>query len=689
MKSLDHHLVALWLTLCSVVGTSPLHANSGSTRSSSPSLAEQVQALATQCTAIRDAHAASLRVLENDADFALALALRALRRDLTQLTDRLPTDAALSQLAQRARDLAAQLAKQLPSGQVDPATASLLDRDALATARQAEHLRKESSAIQKELSDTLEQAQKWENAFHAFDFDPRRQNQIVRSLIADRRSSLTEPAQTPQMELDPELATKSQNAIAALNSTPTPPANNATFSTQIPPAEPVEPLQLPAPATEQTLEMRWAIVNQDPLHQALQRLLADPNDPTAQQALNQECFKHLIEIGPQVLRVGHRFQLPTAILTQLETAARLKSPAALHLLALMHLTGQGSGLNYPRGTAFLKEATKRLESHPEEPFGPGIETEAANQAISQVGTSWFWLAESYLLGLMEQQPETAATLYRTAASRGDPRAHQRLRQLTAVDRSRVFISWPPENADSALRASMLGLVEHCGTDLDAIEDHLANRAKLTAKSSDLNPTTSTPPEETVDLPPPDILRPYLGIDFTENFPIRGVAVQGVLYGSPADQAGLQPGDLIVQVNERSTSTLADFHHCLNQVQPGDAIQFRVLRPDHQPLLIQLKLGTITALSDSIEAVLEPLHLPSSWNPHQVGFRIMSVRPGSAAALSGLRSGDIALAANDRHLRRWNDLAAALYSHHRITTVLVQRRIPGTPPQLVSVVISAD
>jgi len=670
MMSHRRHLAIVLVTFCCGLSGGWVKAISPSPRTSGPSISEQVQAIAAHSTAIRDAHGSALRVLESSTDFPMSL--RALRRDLAKLTERLPQDTQLSSLGEQSRQLAAQLAQQLPTGKLEPETASRMDRDALTTARRAEALRHEISSIREEIRDTLDQAQKWENAYYAFDFDPRRQRQIVRALIADRRQSLTEQPSQKRIEPDPELPT----AITTLAS-----ADPAPFPLDLPPFEPIVPLDPPPADAEPVIELRRAILPNDPLRTALERTQANPTNPKARRSLNNECFKKLTQIGPQILQPASQTQLPVATMEHLEAAARLKVPAALHLLGLMHLTGQGSGLNYPRGTAYLKEAAKLLEANPQEPFGPGVDADSASRAISRVGTSWFWLAESYLLGLMEQQPETAATLYRTAAHYGDPRAHQRIRQLTAVDRSRVYISWPPTDADTDHAPTFLGLLEHCGTDLDDLETRLATKTALAESKPQRKPQPVAAPEE-------EVLRPFLGIDFARNDSAPGVGIRSVLFGSPADLAGLRTSDLIIQVNDRSTSTLDDFNNCLHKAKPGDIIKLRVLRPEQQPFEVTVKLGTVTALNDSIEAILEPVSLPSSWNPHQVGFRIMSVRPNSPAARAGLRPGDIALGANDRHFRQWNDLATALYNRNGITTLLIQRRLPGNPPQLLSVVISA-
>lgn len=671
MKGQLHHPATVLLTVgwLLIVGSlpSPSQANNTSPRPSAPSISEQVQALATHCLAIRDAHCSALQVLGKSQDFQVGF--RALRRDLAKLSERLPHDSQLSALAQQARQLAAQLAQALPTGSLTPEDASRLDRDALTTARRAESLRNEITGIRTEITGTLEHAQKWENAFHAFDFDPRRRNHIVSSLIADRHQSLTENPPQPRIEPDPDLP----KAPLAQTS---PPAAFVLFD-PVPSGE-ITPPDLPTEDAPPTIEIRPAILIKDPLLSALDRFKAEPHNPKTQRHLNNECFKKLADIGPQVLQPGSRVKLSVNTMEQLEAAAVLKVPAALHLLALMHLTGQGSGLNYPRGTAYIKEAAKTLDANPLEPFGPGIDAERAAETLSQVGTSWFWLAETYLLGLMEQQPEKAAALYRTADQYGDPRAQQRIRQLTAVDRSRVFISWPPGGADSERAPSILGLVEHCGTDLDELEARLATRTELTQVK-----TKPKPGPVVTD----DILRPFLGIDFVQDYPGRGVSVRHVLVDSPADLAGLRPGDLIIQVNERSTSSLESFGTSLLNAKPGDQLKLRVLRPDQPPIELIVKLGTITFLNDAIEAVLEPVRLPSMWNPHRIGFRIISVRPNSPAARSGMHPNDIVVGANDRHLRDWNDLATAIHNRNGLTTLLIQRRPLGAPPQLLSAVIS--
>ncbi len=55
----------------------------------------------------------------------------------------------------------------------------------------------------------------------------------------------------------------------------------------------------------------------------------------------------------------------------------------------------------------------------------------------------------------------------------------------------------------------------------------------------------------------------------------GVAVQQVFGGSPADQAGIQPGDVILQADGRDVGSVKDLHDYIASKKPGDTIRLNV------------------------------------------------------------------------------------------------------------------
>jgi serine protease Do len=55
----------------------------------------------------------------------------------------------------------------------------------------------------------------------------------------------------------------------------------------------------------------------------------------------------------------------------------------------------------------------------------------------------------------------------------------------------------------------------------------------------------------------------------------GVAVQQVFSGSPADQAGIQPGDVILQADGKDFDSIKDLHNYIASKKPGDTIRLNV------------------------------------------------------------------------------------------------------------------
>jgi membrane-associated protease RseP (regulator of RpoE activity) len=67
---------------------------------------------------------------------------------------------------------------------------------------------------------------------------------------------------------------------------------------------------------------------------------------------------------------------------------------------------------------------------------------------------------------------------------------------------------------------------------------------------------------------------------------EGVLILDVREGTPAARAGLQPGDVIVQVNAVAVSSLAEVRGNMTAAPPGSAVQVRVLRRG-QPLDVSI------------------------------------------------------------------------------------------------------
>jgi 2-alkenal reductase len=100
--------------------------------------------------------------------------------------------------------------------------------------------------------------------------------------------------------------------------------------------------------------------------------------------------------------------------------------------------------------------------------------------------------------------------------------------------------------------------------------------------------------------------PYIGIRYRvidgdlaveENLPVsNGALVSDIQAGTPAEQSGLQPGDIITAVDGISLAQDKTLRYVLIQYQPGDTVQLTVLRNGSE---IQLDL-TFAARPDDLE-----------------------------------------------------------------------------------------
>jgi serine protease Do len=91
----------------------------------------------------------------------------------------------------------------------------------------------------------------------------------------------------------------------------------------------------------------------------------------------------------------------------------------------------------------------------------------------------------------------------------------------------------------------------------------------------------------------------------------GVAVQQVFSGSPADQAGIQPGDVILQADGKDFNSIKALHDYIASKKPGETIRLNVWSQGMKKF-VAIKLGETPAeqpLSQAPEQQQEPEEQP--------------------------------------------------------------------------------
>jgi serine protease Do len=141
---------------------------------------------------------------------------------------------------------------------------------------------------------------------------------------------------------------------------------------------------------------------------------------------------------------------------------------------------------------------------------------------------------------------------------------------------------------------------------------------------------------------------------------RGAEIVGVQPGSPAAQAGLRPGDVVIGIGTDSVGTVSDLQAALAAIEPGSETHLEVLRYGDR-LTVPVTLGLI-------RSGVKPDPPPPLEGPARVGFsvserggevRVAVVRPYSAAARAGVRAGQIVREVNRTPIHSAEDFVEAV------------------------------
>ena len=184
--------------------------------------------------------------------------------------------------------------------------------------------------------------------------------------------------------------------------------------------------------------------------------------------------------------------------------------------------------------------------------------------------------------------------------------------------------------------------------------------------------------------------PLLGIEFSVED--GAIIVEEVQRGSPADEAGLEPGDGIERVEGERVSSAAELREALAAVEPGDGYRMTVNRDGRRstidverPELAASSLERLLAeflggfgrdFGRRSEAVpvprVAPLEPPREQGPPLLGVttvqtdegvRVASVLAGLGADEAGIEPGDLLIAINGEPIRSTEQLRALMRGAH--------------------------
>ncbi len=163
---------------------------------------------------------------------------------------------------------------------------------------------------------------------------------------------------------------------------------------------------------------------------------------------------------------------------------------------------------------------------------------------------------------------------------------------------------------------------------------------------------------------------------------EGALVAQVVKGSPADKAGLQPGDVIRKAGDQRIVSSADLPAIVSMSRPGDSLQMEVWRKGEA----QNISARLADASDKAAVVAEAKEADSQG---KLGLALRALQPGErdqagvdsglvvqqavgAAARAGVQQGDVLLAVNGTPVTTVEQVRALAAKSPKSVALLIQR-----------------
>lgn len=196
-----------------------------------------------------------------------------------------------------------------------------------------------------------------------------------------------------------------------------------------------------------------------------------------------------------------------------------------------------------------------------------------------------------------------------------------------------------------------------------------------------------------------VVRGWLGVliqDIDENLakalnvPLgEGILVADVPESSPATKAGIEAGDILLEVNGRKVQSVAQLRNEIASRAPGTEVNMRISR-DGKRINIPVVLGELTDqpvkparqenIFDKLGFMLRPLDAQLAavlrLDPDEKGLVVTDISPNSQAYLSGLRIGDLIKAVNRTSVTTIDEFSEIISQSKTGTTLLIHLKRHG-------------
>lgn len=178
---------------------------------------------------------------------------------------------------------------------------------------------------------------------------------------------------------------------------------------------------------------------------------------------------------------------------------------------------------------------------------------------------------------------------------------------------------------------------------------------------------------------------------------EGVLIAEVISGSPADQAGLQRGDIILKFDGQEVNTLTGLADLIRDREPGDRVELEIRRGDEVTNL-SVELGEesgrtylgIRTCNDSTFGLLPPKVRVLPFISGEPAYLIRKVVPESPAEKAGLQPGDQITAIDGNPVQADQSLAEIIQAHKPGDELMLEILRPGEDsPRQITVILGEN
>jgi len=180
----------------------------------------------------------------------------------------------------------------------------------------------------------------------------------------------------------------------------------------------------------------------------------------------------------------------------------------------------------------------------------------------------------------------------------------------------------------------------------------------------------------------EVVRGWLGVmiqdissEMAESFELKdtqGALVGDVLEDSPAEEGGLQRGDVVLAVDGKEVEDAHQLSRMVASIVPGTRVKIKVIR-DGETREISVKVGTMpggaaekapeveseNAWGITVQNLTEDMAQKFGWDENEKGVVVTAVEPDGPAAQANLRSGDLVKEINRRKIQNLRDYNEAM------------------------------